>query len=335
LCAEGFNALLDQAEETNRIKGVWICQQAPSISNLLFADDSLLLVRANEENATQIQGILNLYEQVSGQTINKDKSAVLFSPNTSDVDRAAVKDILQITKEAMNNRYLGLPIHVGMSRSGTFNYLKDRIWQRMTGWKEKMLSKVGKEILIKAVAQAIPIYAMGYFDLTKGICDKISSMIAKFWWTQQDKDNKMHWLSWDKLTQAKEDGGLRFRDIHAFNMAMLAKQAWRLLTNPESLCARVLAAKYFPRGDVLKAKPKSNMSYTWHSILSGLNLLKKGIIWRVGDGANIHIWEDEWLPRDQSRRLFTPRGPNLLTRVNELLDPINGTWDEELVRDTF
>jgi hypothetical protein len=246
-----------------------------------------------------------------------------------------VKEILQITSEAVNDRYLGMPIHVGVSRSSTFGYLKDRIWQRITGWKEKILSKAGKEILIKAVAQAIPTFAMGCFDLTKGLCDKISSMIAKFWWSQQDKDNKMHWLSWDKLTQGKKEGGLGFRDIHAFNMAMLAKQAWRLLINPDSLCARILAARYFLGGEVLKAKPKTNMPYTWRSILCRLNLLKKGIIWRVGDGTNIHIWEDNWLPRDQACRPFTLRGPNLLTHVSELIDPITGTWDEVLVREIF
>jgi hypothetical protein len=198
-----------------------------------------------------------------------------------------------------------------------------------------MLSKAGKEILIKAVAQAIPTFAMGCFDLTRGLCDKINSMIAKFWWSQRDKDNKMHWLSWDKLTQAKEEGGLGFRDIHAFNMAMLAKQAWRLLINPDSLCARILAAGYFPGGELLKAKLKTNMSYTWRSVLSGLNLLKKGIIWRVGDGINIRIWEDKWLPRDQARRPFTPRGHNLLTYVSEMVDPITGTWDEVLLREIF
>lgn len=63
----------------------------------------ILLDQANGENAAQIQGILNLYEQVSGQTINKGKSAVLFSPNTSDEDRLAVKEILQIPNEAVND----------------------------------------------------------------------------------------------------------------------------------------------------------------------------------------------------------------------------------------
>lgn len=73
LCAEGFSALLNEAEDAGRIKGVRICQDAPSISHQLFVDDSLLLVRANRENAAQLQKLLNLYEQVSGQTINKDK----------------------------------------------------------------------------------------------------------------------------------------------------------------------------------------------------------------------------------------------------------------------
>lgn len=277
LCAEGFSALLNKAESSEQIKGMRVCQRAPSISHLLFADDSLLLVWANAENATCIQGILNLYEQVSGQTINKAKSAVLFSPNTSDADRLVVKKALQIPNEAVNDRYLGLPVHVGASRSGAFGYLKDRIWQKIMRWKEKMLSKAGKEIMIKAVAQAIPTFAMGCFDLTKGLCDKISAMIAKFWWSQQDKE-KMHWLNWDKLTKPKEEGGLGFRDIYAFNVAMLAKQEWRLLTNPNSLCARVLTARYYPDGDVLKAKPKNNMLYTWRSILAGVDLLNKGII---------------------------------------------------------
>lgn len=95
------------------------------------------------------------------------------------------------------------------------------------------------------MAEAIPTYAMSCFDLTKAVCDDISMMICRYWWSQQDKD-KMHWVAWEKMLQPKKDGGLGFRDLHHFNMAMLAKQVWWLINNPDSLWARILKAKYYP-----------------------------------------------------------------------------------------
>lgn len=223
ICVEGFSALLRKAELEGRISGVKICPGAPSVSHLLFADDSLLLVCANREDALQLQNILEVYEQCSGQMINKAKSAVLFSKNTSAAKRAKLRQIMQIERETGNDPYLGLPVHVGRSKKNTFAYLKERVWKKIQGWKEKLLSRAGKEILIKAVAQAIPTFAMGCFDITKTVCDQISTIVARFWWSKQDKEDGMHWLSWEKLTRTKKDGGLGFRDIHSFNMAMLAK----------------------------------------------------------------------------------------------------------------
>jgi hypothetical protein len=170
-----------------------------------------------------------------------------------------------------------MPVHVGKSRTKVFEYLKERVWKRSRDGK-KRLSLAGKEVLIKAVAQAIPVFVMGCFDITKDICDQISMVIARYWWSNQDNDNKIHWLSWEKLIRPKAEGGLGFRDIHTFNMPMLAKQEWRLIHKPDSLCASVLRAKYFPDGDLLKASPTSNMSYTWRSILKGVEVLKKGIV---------------------------------------------------------
>jgi hypothetical protein len=184
LCAEGFSALLQQAERDGKIAGVKVCQAAPSVSHLLFADDFLILIRANGGDAQHLQDILDLYERCSGQMINKAKSAVLFSKNTKATQKRKMCDKLQVTKETMNERYLGLPVHVGRSIGGTFSYLKDRIWKRIQGWKEKFLSWAGKEVLIKAVAQAIPTFAMGCFDLTKSLCDQISKMVCRFWWNQ-------------------------------------------------------------------------------------------------------------------------------------------------------
>ena len=67
----------------------------------------------------------------------------------------------------------------------------------------------------------------------------------------------MHWLSKETLCTRKENGGLGFRDLHLFNLAMLARQGWCLLTNPESLCAQVLRAKYFPDGDIMKVQERA------------------------------------------------------------------------------
>jgi hypothetical protein len=83
---------------------------------------------------------------------------------------------------------------MGQYKTKNFGYLKEKVWQRIQGWKEKLLSKAGKDILVNAIAQAIPTYAMSCFDLTKTLCDDIGTMTNCFWWAQQDDENKMHWL---------------------------------------------------------------------------------------------------------------------------------------------
>lgn len=335
ICAEALSAMLQQAEIDGKIQGIRICEGAPRINHLLFADDSLILMRAQREDAKELQRILDVYERASGQMINRDKSSVLFSPNTDMSSRDHVKEELYIASGARNERYLGLPVSIGKSRKKAFQYIKRRIWGRIQGWQEKLLSKAGKEVLIKAVAQAIPTYAMSCFDLTKGLCDELNSLIGKWWWNQNDKENKIHWLSWDKLTLPKKDGGLGFRDLHLFNLAMLARQAWRILTNPDSLCSRVLKAKYFPDSTILHCTARDGISYTWRSILQGVQLLKEGVVWRVGNGTSLNIWSDPWIPLGVTRRPATPRVHSLLTKVADLINPITGMWDELLVKDTF
>jgi hypothetical protein len=126
--------------------------------------------------------------------------------------------------------------------------------KRIQGWKERFLSAAGKEILIKAVAQAIPTCAMACFDLTRSLCDSISQMVCRYWWSQQDNERRMHWVGWEKMKLPKSEGGLGFCDIHSFNMAMLARQGWHILQAPDSLCSQVLSAKYFSDGNILAAK---------------------------------------------------------------------------------
>jgi hypothetical protein len=335
ICAEAFSCLLNAAEGRGELTGVRVCPEAPSINHLLFADDSLLLFKIDDQSTNYLRNILSLYEDCSGQIINKDKSSIMFSANTKEADKEAVMQALNIVSEARNEKYLGLPIYMGKSKTQTFNYLKDRVWKKIQGWKEKLLSRVGKDVLVKAVAQAIPTYAMSCFDLTKTLCDDIGMMICRFWWSQQENENKMHWLSWELMCSRKRKGGLGYRDLHLSNLAMLARQGWRLLMEPESLCAQVLRAKYYPDGDLLKVEEKQGISYSWRSIVRGLRAVKEGMIWRVGDGTQINIWQDPWLPRGVTRRPITPRGRTILNKVSDLIDPQLGSWDKELIKDIF
>jgi hypothetical protein len=133
----------------------------------------------------------------------------------------------------------------------------------------------------------------------------------------------------------KSSGGMGFRDLHCFNFSLLAKQVWRLLSEPDPLCARVLRAKYYPDGRLFNATLKRGSSFTWQSIIAGLECFKKGCIWRVGDESQINIWEDSWIPSSYSLKIMTPRGTNILAHVSDLINPIDGSWDEDIIEDIF
>ena len=104
-----------------------------------------------------------------------------------------------------------------------FNRIKDQVGKKIAGWKGKLLSSARREILIKTVAQAIPTYTMSCFKLPESLCRELNAMMSSFWWGQKDKERKMAWVAWEKLCMPKEDGGMGFRDLRAFNLAFLAK----------------------------------------------------------------------------------------------------------------
>ncbi|KAL5820561.1 hypothetical protein ACOSQ3_022443 [Xanthoceras sorbifolium] len=95
---------------------------------------------------------------------------------------------------------------------------------------------------------------MSLFRLPKSVIDDIHKCCARFWWGCVGNAKKMHWGSWSKLCKGKEFGGMGFRDLHVFNQALLAKQAWRIIFFPNSLASRVLKQCYFPTSTFLRAK---------------------------------------------------------------------------------
>jgi hypothetical protein len=119
---------------------------------------------------------------------------------------------------------------------------------------------VGLPKFSKSVAQSIATYPMNCFLLSSTTQKKINSATSNFWWGGRNVDSKaIHWRRWLELTLLKCSGGMGFRDIKHFNIVMLGKQGWRLMTSPDTLCSRVLKGKYFPNGDFVTARNKKKI----------------------------------------------------------------------------
>jgi len=247
-----------------------------------------------------------------------------------------IKNLLGVGATKNYEKYLGLPSFVGRVKKQSFSYIRERIWHKMQEWKERLLLQGGREVLIKAVLQAMPTFTMACFKLLKSLYKDIESLIRKFWWGYKGEGRKTHWVAWKNLCKLKCQGGLGFKDIESFNLAMLEKQVWRLLHNKDSLFYKVFKSKYFPNCSILDEGVKVKGSYAWQNILKACRVVRLGSRWRIGDGKSVLISGDKWLPDLHSSRVVSPQ-KNLpkKSRVCALIDEENGKWIEDRILNEF
>ena len=176
-CAEGLSAMIKKAVDREKMEGISICRGGPRISHIFFADDSIVFYKASTEECDALQRILGVYENSSGQQLNRSKTSLFFSPNTSESTKHEIKNRFEAQVIKQHEKYLGLPSLIGRSKKKSFREIKEKL----AGWKEKLLTKAGKEVLIKAVAQAIPTYAMSCFKIPNSLYDEMTSLIKNLW----------------------------------------------------------------------------------------------------------------------------------------------------------
>ncbi|XP_057808834.1 uncharacterized protein LOC131023304 [Salvia miltiorrhiza] len=232
LCAEGLSAMIRYETDRGNLHGIQMGRGGPAISHFMFADDCIFFCRASTVECRILKRVLGDYEA----------GRIAFSLNTG--------------------RYLGLSSLIGRKKFEIFQYLCDRMWERIQGWNGKKLSKAGKEILIKGVAQSIPSFCMAIFALPTSFTDDIERLMNKFWWNNKCGGEKgIHWMRWERLCVDKQLGGLGFRSLQLLNTVMLGKTCWRLIDDPDTLVCRVLKAKYFRSCGFLDAKVGNNPSF--------------------------------------------------------------------------
>ncbi|XP_043812710.1 uncharacterized protein LOC110614869 [Manihot esculenta] len=164
-----------------------------------------------------------------------DDSLIFFIANVQEalelkrILRIYEKSSGQLIEEKPNlGNYLGLPSHVGSNKREVFSFVKDRLWKRLNSWKHRALSQAGKE-----------------------------RMMTRYWWSKgADQNRGIHWLGWHRMAKHRLDGGLGFKSLHDFNLAMLASLG-------------------------------HNPNFLWRSIWATQSLVKAGTYWRIGNGRDM------------------------------------------------
>ncbi|XP_050222495.1 uncharacterized protein LOC126672583 [Mercurialis annua] len=237
-------------------------------------------------------------------------------------ERVPISSELGVKESLDSGKYIGLPSLVGRNKSPIFSFLRERVWSKVKGWNSKKLSRGGKEILIKAVAQTMPNYVMNVFLIPLRLCEEERKGIS--------------WDSWDRLCIPKKFGGMRFKKIQDFNIAMLVRQAWRFITVENNLMVKVFKAKYFPNSTFLEAKLGSNPSYVWRSIFESQAAMVKGSRVRIDNGRKTSIWNSPWVLPDNSGHITTPMPISLSkAKVCDLFEIGESCWDTGLIMDVF
>ncbi|XP_022556970.2 uncharacterized protein LOC111205438 [Brassica napus] len=333
LCGQVLSGLCQKAERDGTFQGIKVARGSPRVNHLLFADDTMFFCQTSHASCNKLKIILERYEKASGQKINVDKSSITFSSKTPPETKRSVKETLGIDKEGGSGKYLGLPEHFGRRKKDLFTAIVDRIRQQASSRSTRHLSRAGKLTLLKAVLTAIPTYTMSCFELPVSLCKRIQSILTRFWWDSSDGTRRMCWVAWDNLTKPKDRGGLGLRDIQLFNQALLAKQAWRLLTNPECLLARVLLGKYCHKRSFLEVELPAVCFHEWRSILHGRDLLRGRVGKAIGNGINTKIWKDSWISLDSELKPYGPIPDHALDLTVADLLTTDMKWNKKRVEE--
>ncbi|KAL9666794.1 hypothetical protein QQ045_001135 [Rhodiola kirilowii] len=298
LCTEWLARSLEEQQEQCLIRGVKVSRTAPMVTNLMFADDSILFVRAEVDDIMRLKSTLVKYEELSGQQINLNKSEICVGNNVGSDKARLIRSILGMRSVVKIDRYLGLPICFSRRKVELFSFIENRMWMKVNGWKEKCLSAAGKETLIKSVIQSIPIYALSCFKFPVGLSKRLFSLVAKYWWNDAKDKRYITWVGKNQICRPKEEGGMAFKPFDLVNDALLVKQVRRILSCPDLLISRVYKARYYPDSDIVAADLGPRPSWAWRSlhkvlplVLNWLRPVSTGseIIWDCQEGQQAKI----------------------------------------------
>ncbi|GKU94756.1 hypothetical protein SLEP1_g8202 [Rubroshorea leprosula] len=304
IVAEGLNGIISSAVAKGLFEGVPIGGGGMNISHLQFADDTLLLGIATEDNVWTSKCIMRAFELVSGLKINYGKSSFI-GINVDKVWEEEMTWLLNCKSGSLPCKYLGIPLGADPRRIVTWKPLIHSFKRKLSSWKGRYLSFGGRITLINSVLSSLPVFLMSFFLLPKSVIRELDKIRRRFLWGGVGERKKVAWVAWENTCLNKLEGGLGIKNLSCFNKSLLGKWWGRLLMEKGGLWKRVLAEKYGikegywltclkegrPQGskwwrDVCKIDQGEGIMNNWVSL---------GFEAKLGDGGTLKFWSDVWV----------------------------------------
>ena len=180
--------LISREVDRGQLTTIKVSSNAPSISKLCYLDDVILFSKAKMSELSTLKIYLEKYCSWSGQKVNVEKSGFFPSKGVSQQFLNQIKARWGLNRLPPNTKYLGVPLFFTSSRCKDLQPVKERLENKLSGWKSKNLSWSGRATLIKSVAQTIPAYHMSTIQFPKALCEQFDGVIRQFWWNPKSRE---------------------------------------------------------------------------------------------------------------------------------------------------
>lgn len=183
LCVDILSSMIGSAHSQGLIEGIQASTFGPSITHLLFADDSFLFLKVSTSGITTIQSILDSYCQLSGQMVNFQKSIIFLGPNSPPSLYASISSSLLIPLSPFFGKYLGINLDLTSKKREIFQDIITKIDDKCQGWVSLLLNKAGRLSLLKYILTSLLVYHMSCLKFPIYVTKKISSILSNFLWS--------------------------------------------------------------------------------------------------------------------------------------------------------
>ncbi|XP_060170522.1 uncharacterized protein LOC132601460 [Lycium barbarum] len=294
IAAKVLSRNLNHLHVVPEFKGFGMPKWRPKINHLAYADDIIIFTSADVPFMLLIMEILGNYEKTSGRKINKEKSVVYMHENVSAEISITVKIVTGIVRK-------------------DFPF----------GWKGKMLSVGGREILIKHVLQSMPMHLLSTVNPPDGVIRQMHKMFAQFFWSNTIGGKSRHWVAWTKMCIPTAEEGLGFRSLHDVSLSLYCKLWWNFRPKA-SLWSAFLTNKYYRKENVVII-PWKYGSQNWKKMLMARDMVENQIWWQIKQGNSL-FWYDKWT--GMGALYFMCEEDNRDPNVQNVYDLVeNGTWN--------